>query len=211
MTTGIIITHGKLADEFLSTARSIFGEFTDCHPVTNLQKSPQILIKELEEIVASHGRDNPVIIFIDFWGSWCGPCLGEIPNIKKLYASVSKEKLKVIGLAYDDVNALAKCIEENKIEYPNAIAPDKTLKEYGITAYPTTLLIDPDGRIIAKNLRGSNLVAAVQEKMDSFNIRSFSEELIGYLTNFLNSLAFQTSFFPNLPQSRLFRRLIPLN
>lgn len=109
-------------------------------------------------------------IFIDFWGSWCGPCLGELPNIKKLHAAISKEKLKVIGLAYDDAAALAKCIEENNIEYPNAIAPEETLKKYGITGYPTTILIDPEGRILAKDLRGSNLVAMVQEKIGNYKM-----------------------------------------
>ena len=76
MTTGIIITHGNLADEFLKTAKAIFGEFTDCYPVSNQQKSPRVLIKELEEVIKSRDSENPFIVFIDFWGgSCCHACL----------------------------------------------------------------------------------------------------------------------------------------
>lgn len=107
-------------------------------------------------------------VMLDFWGSWCGPCRGEIPNFIKLYNSFSRDELMVFGLANDDSTNLVNYIAEQTIPYPNALASKELLKQYGITAYPTTYLIDPDGNISAMNLRGENLVEQVKEKMEAY-------------------------------------------
>lgn len=104
-------------------------------------------------------------VFIDFWGSWCGPCRGEIPNIKKLAETIPGNQLQVLGLAKDELPKLTDYIQKENITYPNALADDALLAVYGITGFPTTFLIGPDGKIVAKNLRGENLVTLVQEKM----------------------------------------------
>jgi mannose/fructose-specific phosphotransferase system component IIA len=76
MTTGIIVTHGDLANEFLNTAKTVFGEITDVRTVTNQQKSPQVLIQEIESIVESFDSGQKLLVFIDFWGgSCCHACL----------------------------------------------------------------------------------------------------------------------------------------
>lgn len=76
MTTGIIVTHGDLANELLNTAKTVFGEITDVRAVTNRQKSPQVLIQEIESIVESFDPDQKLLFFIDFWGgSCCHACL----------------------------------------------------------------------------------------------------------------------------------------
>jgi len=76
MVQGIIVTHGNLAEEFLETAKTIFGDFDGCYPVSNSRKSPQVLVQEIEEILDSINSDRPVLIFIDFWGgSCCHACL----------------------------------------------------------------------------------------------------------------------------------------
>jgi PTS system mannose-specific IIA component len=73
MVTGIVVTHGKLAEELLATAKTIFGEFNGVCPVSNAQKSPQALSEELDMLVAeatSHDSDG-VIILTDFFGGSC--------------------------------------------------------------------------------------------------------------------------------------------
>ena len=103
-------------------------------------------------------------VMLDFWGTWCGPCLNELPHLKKLSQSFSDE-LKVIGLAHDDPRSLADFVKEKDIPYPNGIADPKIQKAYGIVSWPTTFLIAPNGKIIAKNLRGEKLVDLVAEKL----------------------------------------------
>jgi len=107
-------------------------------------------------------------VMIDFWGSWCGPCRGEVPNFKNLYTTIPRDSLILIGLANDDSTDLVQFIAEQKIPYPNALATEDILKAYGINAYPTTLLIGPDGKIAGKNLRGESVIDQVREKMKMY-------------------------------------------
>jgi mannose/fructose-specific phosphotransferase system component IIA len=85
MITGIIVTHGLLAEELLQTAKRIFGEFSDCHAVTNISKSPQALSDELASIISACGEE-PCIVFVDFFGGSCSyacmKLLGSFTNIR---------------------------------------------------------------------------------------------------------------------------------
>jgi peroxiredoxin len=107
-------------------------------------------------------------VFIDFWGSWCAPCRQEIPNIKKLYSSVSRDKLEIIGLAQDDEKNLRNYIEEQKIEYPNALAPKELLAKYGISRYPTSFLINPKGKIVRMDIRGADIMELIREEIEDY-------------------------------------------
>lgn len=73
MITGIIVTHGNLAEELLETARTIYGDFTDFCPVSNAQKSPQALTEELDSLVtkALSKNSDGVLILTDFFGGSC--------------------------------------------------------------------------------------------------------------------------------------------
>jgi thiol-disulfide isomerase/thioredoxin len=104
-------------------------------------------------------------VFIDFWGTWCAPCRSEIPNVIALSKSFPDSVLVVIGLARDIEKEVKLYVEKNQIPYDNAIADEGLLKKYGINAYPTTLLIDPEGMIVQRNLRGGELVEMVKSQM----------------------------------------------
>lgn len=93
-------------------------------------------------------------VFIDFWGTWCSPCRGEIPNVKKLAESYPSEKLVVLGIAHDKADDLKNFMAQNDIKYENAVDSPEIMDKYGINSWPTTFLIGPDGTIVAKNLRG---------------------------------------------------------
>lgn len=107
-------------------------------------------------------------VFIDFWGSWCAPCRDEIPNIKKLYRSVSRDKLEIIGLAQDDETKLRNYIREQNIEYPNALAPIELLSKYGVSKYPTSYLINPKGKIVRIDVRGPDAMELIKEEIEDY-------------------------------------------
>lgn len=109
-------------------------------------------------------------VFIDFWGTWCGPCIQEIPNVKALSQAFSTDMLQVVGLAQDRPESLSAYVKKEELPYPNAIAV-KAVEAYGITAFPTTFLISPDGKIIGKNIRGENLPKLIQD-----TIRNYEEK-----------------------------------
>ena len=75
----------------------------------------------------------------------------------------------MLGLAQDEEKSVRQYIEKEKIDYPNALAGKKVLDAYGINAYPTMILIGPDGKIVAKNLRGMRMTELVKEKMDEYD------------------------------------------
>lgn len=99
-------------------------------------------------------------VLLDFWAVWCGPCRQEIPNLRELYSKSDKSKFEIIGIVGDSPSdALNKMIDEQSITWIQLLSDDKNkIKEsYGIHGYPTTFLINPEGVIIAKNLRGKEL------------------------------------------------------
>ncbi|GEM_PF-4850455 len=106
-------------------------------------------------------------VFIDFWGTWCAPCKAEIPHIIKLRNEIPKEDLVILGVACrDQEDNVKKYIEENGLNYLNAMANINIEAEYGVSSYPSTFLLNPEGKIISKNLRGSSLTDQVQSHME---------------------------------------------
>lgn len=102
-------------------------------------------------------------VFLDFWGSWCAPCLGELPHVKALSDNLPGEKLIVIGVVcHDKKDIVDKIIQERNIDYINVMADERILDDYGVASFPTTYLIDQQGKIVGKNLRGSSLSANVK-------------------------------------------------
>jgi thiol-disulfide isomerase/thioredoxin len=99
-------------------------------------------------------------VLLDFWAVWCGPCKDEIPNLKSLYEKIDKSKFEIIGIVADSPSdELKKIIDEEKIGWPQILSDDtnKIKINYGIYRYPTTFLVNPEGIIVAKNLRGKEL------------------------------------------------------
>lgn len=116
--------------------------------------------------IVSLGKLKGKYVYLDFWAVWCGPCREEIPNLKALYEKVDRSKFEIIGIVGDSSSdQLGKMISENSITWPQIISDDKNkIKEqYGVSGYPTTLLINPEGIIIAKNLRGKELQNKINE------------------------------------------------
>jgi len=106
-------------------------------------------------------------VYIDFWGTWCGGCIMELPSIIKLREHYSEEKLFIIGLAaYDDEIKLEKFLKEKPLNYPNALIDTTIIKEYGINSFPSSFLLDQSGKVIGKNLRGEDLIAKVKSRIE---------------------------------------------
>jgi thiol-disulfide isomerase/thioredoxin len=99
-------------------------------------------------------------VLLDFWAVWCGPCLQEIPKLKKLYEITDREKFEIIGIVADSpTDALSEIITKNSITWPQIQSTDanKIKEKYGISGYPTIFLLDTDGIIIAKGMRFEEL------------------------------------------------------
>ncbi|MCD4737270.1 MAG: AhpC/TSA family protein [Bacteroidales bacterium] len=110
-------------------------------------------------------------LLIDFWASWCGPCRRENPNLVSAYNKYNKKGFEIFGVSFD----------KDKDKWLEAIADDNLIwnhvsdligwgnaagKLYAIKSIPSNTLLDPDGKIIAKNLRGEDLIKKLEEIFD---------------------------------------------
>jgi peroxiredoxin len=99
-------------------------------------------------------------VLLDFWAVWCIPCIEEMPNFKELYDKIDKSKFEIIGIVGDSPSSsLKKMIDKHAINWPQILSDDtnKIKETFKIHEYPTTFLLNPEGVIVAKNIRGKEL------------------------------------------------------
>lgn len=100
------------------------------------------------------------IVLVDFWATWCGPCLKVLPELKETYSKYHERGFDVLGISLDDdPDAVSKFISDEKIAWSNVIGDNPEAsgfdhpmaKRYGVNAIPMTILVDRDGRVVALN------------------------------------------------------------
>ena len=100
---------------------------------------------------------------VDFWASWCGPCKEETPNVVAMFEKYRDKGLVVIGVTVNDKkDASVEAMKELGIHYPQVLDTKQELAErFGVQGIPHIILFDPDGNIVAENLRGERIEEAV--------------------------------------------------
>lgn len=110
------------------------------------------------------------LVLIDFWASWCGPCIRELPNVVKAYERFHDKGLEIVGVSLDkDKARWLAAIEQTGQKWPQM----SDLKGwdcagaqiYGIQSIPANVLIDSQGKIVARDLRGDFLLKEVESRL----------------------------------------------
>lgn len=145
------------------------------------QEAPDFTLKgpdREEEYSLSDLRGHYVLI--EFWASWCRPCRAESPNLVRAWEKYKGADLdggdgfRILSVSLDkNASRWKKAIEKDGLEWPHHVSElkgwnGKAAGLYGVTEIPKNFLVNPEGKVIAKNLRGRELHMKIDEYLESF-------------------------------------------
>lgn len=114
--------------------------------------------------------ENPAVKYtlIDFWASWCGPCMGEVPHLKKTYDAFHPKGFEIYGVSFDQKREdWMEAVEQNGMNWVHVSElsgfDNPAAKAYAVQGIPSNFLIDSQGKIVASNLRGEDLYNKIAE------------------------------------------------
>lgn len=132
------------------------------------QPAPDITLMAPDSTMKSLSSLKGKVILLDFWASWCGPCRKENPNVVRIYNELHDKGFEVFSVSLDkDRKAWLNAIEKDGLVWENHVSDLKYWSSegaaiYGVRAIPATFLIDRNGNIYAKSLRGADLENALR-------------------------------------------------
>lgn len=107
-------------------------------------------------------------VLLDFWGSWCGPCIVEIPFLKNAYETYGGNEFEIIGFAFDTPKNVKESINKYGISWPQAVDEGDIKELFNIKGYPYQILVNPDGIIVetGRQLRGQKLEITLEKYLN---------------------------------------------
>ena len=157
---------GKNADEMIKGIKQQEESKKIQRALVEGSKFPDFDEKDLAGNPLSIAQYKGKVVLVDFWATWCGPCVAELPNVLKAYEAHHSAGFEIIGISLDEQEQKLKDFIKAK-NMPWAQYFDgkgwksKMAGKYGVNSIPATYLLDGEGKIIGKNLRGESLEKAV--------------------------------------------------
>jgi thiol-disulfide isomerase/thioredoxin len=140
--------------------------------VSNLgQPAPDFVFQTLDGAQHTLGQFKGKVILLDFWGTWCGSCVAQLPHLKEIHDTVGNDpNFVMISLSSNDTpQKLRPFVEQHDMTWPQAVLGDDKqaapLIFYGVGGFPTYWLIDRNGKTIYSDWRSDDLKAAVQKAL----------------------------------------------
>jgi peroxiredoxin len=135
------------------------------------QRAPDFNFQSIDGDEISLGSLQGQYTILEFWATWCGPCIPEIPHLKSLYEKYGDDGFTIIGISLDrDKDTLVDFIAERDMVWPQIYVSDGWEAElprlFNVSGIPRMYLLDPDGIIIDRDLRGDEMVSKIESLMD---------------------------------------------
>jgi peroxiredoxin len=167
--------------QLLNETTELVKAFAVTHPAgdmdklaTELQELASTLglgdIPELQGLTVDGNKINLAdyrgkVVLLDFWATWCPPCMAELPNLKKTYETYHAKGFEIIGVSGDrGRKPLVETIANEGMTWPNLFDREQEnslLQAFKIRAFPTIYLLDQEGKIVGMDLRGEELAREV--------------------------------------------------
>ena len=132
-------------------------------------EAPDIVLPDTAGVLRRLSDLRGKVVLIDFWASWCGPCRMENPNVVKVYQKYHDQGFEVFSVSLDNSrDKWLQAIRKDNLLWPNHVSDLRGWssaggKLYGISSIPATVLVDRDGKVLARNLRGQELENKLKE------------------------------------------------
>jgi peroxiredoxin len=132
------------------------------------QPAPEFTMNDSTGKPVSLSSFKGQVVLVDFWASWCGPCRAENPNVVAAFKKFNSKGFTVLGVSLDtDKGKWMDAIAKDGLTWPHVSDligwENAAAKQYGVMSIPASFLLDKEGKIIANNLRGEDLVKKLEE------------------------------------------------
>jgi len=163
-------TVGRDADNIINLIQQHEESRKIRRTLTNGAKFPDFSEKDLLGNPLSVSKYEDKVVLVEFWATWCVPCVAELPNIIKAYKKHHSNGFEVIGISLDqDEQKLKSFLKAKEIPWPQYFDgkewQNKLAAKYGIDSVPATFLLDRQGKIIGQDLRGEALEEALTKAL----------------------------------------------
>ncbi|MVM40500.1 redoxin domain-containing protein [Spirosoma sp. HMF3257] len=167
-------TYDELAQRFEKEnpnsphAKSLIGRVARIKGVSVGAPAPEIALNDTTGTPVALSSLRGKYVLIDFWASWCGPCRAENPNVVRMYNKFKDKGFAIYSVSLDQAKAnWTKAIRNDNLTWTHVsdlkFWQSAAAQQYGVQAIPATFLLDKEGKIIAKNLRGPALEQKLEE------------------------------------------------